>query len=47
MELVAVVSVCIGGIVSIIAQLQNSRCTKVKCCGVTCDREISQIEKVD
>lgn len=33
----------IGGVVtSILIVLQKSRCKKIKCCGIDCDREISK-----
>lgn len=37
-SLLATVTVCL---VKLISQLENSRCTNIKCCGVQCDRDLS------
>ncbi len=44
METTALVSVVGTVAVSIIAQLQNSRCTHIECCGVSCDRDVADGE---
>ena len=41
LDIVSLVSIASCSIVSIIAQIQNSKCRKIKACGVECDREIS------
>ena len=40
-ETVALVSVIGSIIVSIISQVQNSRCTHIDCWGISCDRDVS------
>tara|TARA_Y100000741_G_scaffold363535_1_gene351963 strand:+ start:1969 stop:2115 length:147 start_codon:yes stop_codon:yes gene_type:complete len=40
-DIVSLLSIASCSIVSIIAQIQNSRCKKIKACGVQCDREVS------
>jgi len=37
---VAIMSVVISGIVSIISQIQNSRCDRINCCGISCHRKL-------
>tara|TARA_R110001592_G_scaffold286014_1_gene554559 strand:+ start:272 stop:436 length:165 start_codon:yes stop_codon:yes gene_type:complete len=36
-DIVALTSICIGGIVSIISSTQNSKCEKLRCCWGCCD----------
>ncbi len=38
----AVLSLCFGGIVAIISQIQHSRCTEISCCGCRCIRKIKE-----
>lgn len=40
-ETVALVSVIGTVVTSLIAQLQNSRCTHIECWGVSCDRDVA------
>ena len=40
-DIVSLLSIASCSIVSIIAQIQNSRCKKIKGCGMQCDREVS------
>jgi len=39
-DIVSLVSVLSSSFISIISQIQNSRCTKINFCGVKCDRSI-------
>jgi hypothetical protein len=41
-DIVSLLSIASCSIVSIIAQIQNSRCKKIKGCGLQCDREVSK-----
>ena len=43
-DVVALVSVCTAALVSIISQLQQSRCVKINACCIQCTRDISQID---
>ena len=40
-ETVALVSVIGSIIVSIISQVQNSKCTHIDCWGISCDRDVT------
>ena len=39
-DLVAILSVAISGMVSIISTIQNSRCDTINCCGIQCHRKL-------
>lgn len=39
-EVVSLVSVLSSSFISIISQIQNSRCTRISFCGINCDRSI-------
>ena len=41
-DLVAILSVAISGMVSIISTIQNSRCDTINCCGITCHRKLKK-----
>jgi hypothetical protein len=38
-ELGGLITVCAGAVATILFALQKSRCTHIKCCGVSCIRE--------
>ena len=40
MDLVAVISVSAAALVSVLGQLQHSKCTHIGCCCVECDRAV-------
>ena len=44
-EIVSLVSVLSSALISIISQIQNSRCTRISFCGVKCDRTIKDNEE--
>ena len=37
---VYLLSIASCSLISIIAQIQNSRCKKIKACGIQCDRDV-------
>ena len=39
-DIVAILSVAISGMVSIISTIQNSRCETINCCGIQCHRKL-------
>lgn len=41
-DIVSLVSVLSSSFISIISQIQNSRCTKINFCGIKCDRSITK-----
>ena len=43
-EIVALVSVCSAALVSIISQIQQSRCVKINACCIQCTRDVSHID---
>ena len=45
-ETVAVISVLGSILVSIIAQIQNSRCTHISCGCISCDRDTATIDEI-
>ena len=46
-DIVSLLSIASCSIVSIIAQIQNSRCKKIKACGTECDRNVSKDDDDD
>jgi len=40
MDIVAILSVCVSGMVSIISTIQNSRCDQINCWGIRCHRKL-------
>jgi len=44
-EIVAIISVSIGGIVSLLTTCFHSRCTTVDCYGIKCKRKIIEDDK--
>jgi hypothetical protein len=46
-ETVALVSVIGTVVTSVLATVQNSRCTHIECCGASCDREVNEGERFE
>ena len=46
-ETVALVSVIGTVVTSVLAQVQNSRCTHIECCGASCDRDVTEGERLE
>ena len=44
-DIVAIVSVVGATVTSILGQLQNSKCTRINFCGITCDRNVENEER--
>lgn len=44
-DIVAIVSVIGATVTSILGQLQNSKCTRIDFCGITCDRSVAENEE--
>lgn len=38
------VSICASSLVALIHSIQNSRCTKINACCISCDRDITNID---
>ena len=36
----ALITITASAVALVIKQLESSRCSKIKCCGVQCDREV-------
>ena len=44
LTVIGVFTACVG---SVFAYFLKSRCKKIKCCGVSCDREVQSIEEIE
>lgn len=38
------ITVCAAALALLVKQLEQSRCSKIKCCGMECDREVPEPE---
>ena len=38
------VTICASALALVIKQVESSRCSKIKCCGLECDRKVPEIE---
>ena len=38
----SLVTICASALALVIKQVESSRCTKIKCCGLECDRRITE-----
>ena len=34
------ITICASALALVIKQVESSRCTKIRCCGLTCDRKV-------
>ena len=41
------ITVCASACALVIKQIESSRCTRIKCCGLECDRKVTEEEKKD
>ena len=46
------ITICASALALVIKQVESSRCTKIRCCGLTCDRKVgkesdTQSESID
>ena len=39
------ITICASALALVIKQVESSRCTKIRCCGVICDRKVGKDEK--
>ena len=39
------ITICASALALVIKQVESSRCTKIRCCGVTCDRKEGKDDK--
>eukprot|EP01051_Picozoa_sp_SAG22_P021135 SAG22_NODE_4548_length_1238_cov_0.961370_1_plen_65_part_00 len=36
------ITICASALALVIKQVESSRCTKIRCCGFTCDRKVGK-----
>ena len=36
------ITICASALALVIKQVESSRCTKIRCCGFTCDRKVDE-----
>jgi hypothetical protein len=36
------ITICASALALVIKQVESSRCTKIRCCGVICDRKVGK-----
>ena len=36
------ITICASALALVIKQVESSRCTKIRCCGLTCDRKVGK-----
>ena len=39
------ITICASALALVIKQVESSRCTKIRCCGFTCDRKVGKVDK--